>query len=65
MKTWILKIQEATGSVSDPIYTPINDGQNTAELMFKKKIIIIIWLYFVLHRELEISSQKGLGEMRF
>lgn len=47
MKTWILKIQEATGSVSDPIYTPINDGQITAELMFflkqKEKINLVVF----------------------
>lgn len=36
-KLGFLKFQEATGSLSGPIYTPINAGRNKTELMLKKK----------------------------
>lgn len=56
-KLGFLKIQEATGSLSGPIYSPINAGRNTAELMFRKQHQMR--LYFILHRSVEFSSRKG------
>lgn len=40
-KPGFLKFQEATGSLSGPIYTPINAGRNTTELMLKKSMQLI------------------------
>lgn len=51
------KIQEATRSLSDLIYTPINDNRNTTELMFFKKINLV---YLVLHRSIGFLSQRDL-----